>query len=149
MQIKGVTRLPSPQYACTHTYARRAEFIKAVIHQDHRCPPVSPRVTQCWLDKQGSHHTAEETPSKKFRFLSTLHLSVSDRTGSRVKLSYEAFQSATTSNKQVHCTNGILYNLEGFQRERGFNMATVQRCLRILPLFSHHVGGSSNPAPSM
>lgn len=90
----------------------------------HRCHP-------CRADVIKKYNTIK----KKIPFLSTLHLSISDSNSSQVKLSYEPFQSATTSNKQVHCASGILCNLDSFQRRSGLNMATVQWCLRVLSLF--------------
>lgn len=101
--------LLSPQHAYTHVHAGQMALKNTVIHEGHCSPPVSLCVTPCQLDKQDSHHTAEGTPSSSHSF----HLFNSAcLTG---KLSYEAFQS--TSNKQVHCANGILYTTWRLFRE--------------------------------
>lgn len=135
--------------AHTHTHPRSADFIKKYKQLFIKAFFIS---CQDQPDKQDSYQAAKRDTIKiKIKKSSTSFQLFTSAllTGTALESDffspYEAFQSATTSNKQVHCTDGILHNLEGFQRKRGRRAATFKN---IATVFKPHNAPACDPHTS-
>lgn len=106
-----------------------------------RSVPVSVCVMQCQRDKQNCRNTIKKLPNS-FQLFNSAFL-----TGT--KLSFIAFQSQATSNKQVPRINGILY-IRPLKACIGLNVAPAQWRFTTMKPYLHHVGSSlTPPIPSL
>lgn len=137
---KNASFISTPQ---THTYAskrgkktRVKVFLEGAALCLSLCVSCNAReISRTCTTVLQEHH------QKTSKFLSTLQLGIF-LTGT--ELSFNAFQSRATSNKQVPHINGIWY-IRPLKACIGLNVAAAQWRFTIMKPYLHRVGGSLTP----